>query len=140
MKREKIKMGRKIFISYRADDEGTRYKNLLVAWSRNDNGYFDIKYEDTSVGVSINSTDAAYIKRVIKSKIDSSDTVLVLVGKNTAGSEWVNWEIETADEKGKKFVVVKIDNSYDSPMAIFGKGAIWAKSFKYESIKKAIDG
>ena len=133
-------MGKKLFISYRADDEGTKYKNTLVMWSKNDNGYFDIKFEDTSIGVSINSEDANYIKRRIKEKIEESKTVLVLIGKETHKSEWVEWEIEKASELNKKLVAVKIDNSYISPNAIFGKGARWAKSFKYESIKKAIDG
>ena len=133
-------MAKKIFISYRADSEGSLYKNLLVAWSKNDNGYFDIKYEDNSVGISINSTNAAYIKRVIKNKIEISNTVLVLIGENTADSEWVNWEIETAADMGKKIVAVKIKNSYISPTSVYGKGAAWAKSFSYESIKKAIDG
>lgn len=133
-------MGKKIFVSYRADSEGNKYKNLLVAWSKNDNGYFDIKFEDTSIGVSINSNDADYIKRRIREKITESKTVLVLIGKETYKSDWVEWEIEKAAELNKKLVAVKIDNSYTSPSAIFGKGATWAKSFKYESIKKAIDG
>lgn len=29
-------MADKVFVSYRADDEGTKHKNLLVAWSAND--------------------------------------------------------------------------------------------------------
>lgn len=133
-------MSNKLFVSYRADEEGTRYKNLLVAWSENDNGYFDIKFEDTSIGISINSSDANYIKRRIREKISESETVIVLIGENTYKSEWVEWEIEKAYELNKKLVAVKIKNSYTSPSAIFGKGATWAKSFNYESIKKAVDG
>lgn len=132
-------MSKKIFVSYRADDEGTMYKNLLVAWSKNDNGHFDIKFEDTSIGVSINSTNASYIKSKIKEKIKESKTVLVLIGEETHKSDWVEWEIETAAELNKKLVAVKIENSYSSPLAILLKGAKWAKSFKYDSIKKAID-
>lgn len=30
----------KLFVSYRADDEGSRYKNLLVGWSENPNKIF----------------------------------------------------------------------------------------------------
>ena len=132
-------MSNTIFVSYRADSEGGLYKNLLVAWSKNDNGHFDIKFEDTSVGVSLNSTNATYIKSVIKKKIESSDTVLVLVGETTHGSEWVNWEIDKASELGKKIVAVKIKSSYTTPSSLYGKGASWAHSFTYENIKKAID-
>ena len=133
-------MAKKLFVSYRADEEGNKYKNLLVAWSKNDNGYFDIKFEDTSIGVSINSDDADYIKRRIREKISESRTVLVLIGKDTHKSDWVEWEIDKAVELKKKLVAVKIKNSYTSPSNLFGKGATWAKSFTYESIKKAIDG
>ncbi len=133
-------MSKKLFISYRADDEGNQYKNLLVAWSKNDNGYFDIKFDDTSIGVSINSKDADYIKSRIKEKIKDSKTVLVLIGKETHKSDWVNWEIDKAVELKKKIVAVKIDKSYTSPSSVLGIGASWAQSFKYDSIKKAIDG
>jgi|SRR5690625_2027953 len=133
-------MAKKLFVSYRADEEGNKYKNLLVAWSKNDNGYFDIKFEDTSIGVSINSDDEDYIKRRIREKISESRTVLVLIGKDTHKSDWVEWEIDKAVELKKKLVAVKIKNSYTSPSNLFGKGATWAKSFTYESIKKAIDG
>lgn len=132
-------MSKTLFVSYRADSEGNSYKNLIVAWSKNDNGHFDIKFEDTSVGIGINSTNASYIKSVIKKKILSSDTVLVLIGENTAASDWVNWEIDTAFSLNKKIVAVKIKNSYTSPSSIYGKNASWAKSFTYEAIKKAID-
>lgn len=132
-------MGRKIFVSYRADSEGDLYKKLLVAWSKNDNGHFDIKFEDTSIGVSINSTNADYIKRRIREKINESQTVLVLIGKETHKSDWVDWEIKKSVELKKKIVAVKIKNSYISPPAVVGIGATWARSFNYDSIKKAID-
>lgn len=62
------------------------------------------------------------------------------ISENTKDSDWVNWEIETAANLNKKLVAVKIKNSYASPDSIYGKGASWAKSFTYDSIKKAIDG
>ena len=77
----------KIFVSYRADDEGTLHKNLLVAWSRNDSFFPEIKFHDTSIGTSINSVNANYIKSVIKDRIKESDIVLCLVGKNTGNSD-----------------------------------------------------
>ena len=76
----------KLFVSYRADDEGSRYKNLLVGWSENPNKIFDVKFEDTSIGISINSTNAYYIKRKIKEKIESSNKVICIIGENTHSS------------------------------------------------------
>ncbi|QUG82743.1 TIR domain-containing protein [Bacillus nitratireducens] len=132
-------MAKKVFVSYHSAVEDTRYKNLLVAWSANDNSHFDIKFDDTSVGVSINSTNANYIKSVIKGKITESSVFLCLIGENTHNSDWVKWEIDKAVELGKKIVAVKISNSYTSPTNILGVGASWAKSFTYDSIKTALD-
>ncbi|KYG34924.1 TIR domain-containing protein [Alkalihalobacillus trypoxylicola] len=132
-------MAKKVFVSYHSALEDTRYKNLLVAWSKNDNGYFDLKFDDTSVGVSINSTNATYIKSVIKGKISDSSVFLCLVGENTHNSDWVKWEINKAVELGKKVVAVKIKSSYQTPENLYGIGAKWAMSFTYESIKKALN-
>lgn len=130
----------KVFISYRADDEGTRYKNLLVAWANNDHkNFFNFKFIDQSIGISIKSSDAQYIKKRIKEKIEASDKVVCIVGKNTASSDWVNWELEYAHTLGKPIAAIKIDRSYTTPINLFGVNAKWAKSFTYEAIKKAID-
>lgn len=132
-------MAKKVFISYHSDTEGTNHKNLLVAWSKNDNGHFDIKFDDTSVGVSIKSDNATYIKSVIKSKMRDSSVILFLIGENTHKSEWCKWEMEKAVELNKKIVAVKIKSTYKTPLELYGVGAKWAMSFTYESIKKAID-
>ena len=55
----------KIFVSYRDDEEGRTHKNLLVAWSEN-KSFPEISFYDNSVGTSINSENAKYIKFQIK--------------------------------------------------------------------------
>lgn len=132
-------MADKLFVSYRADAEGELYKNLLVAWSNNDNGHFDIKFDDTSIGVSINSDNANYIKRRIKEKIKESSKFLLLIGKSTYLSDWCAWEIEQAVAMKKKIIAVKIKSEYQPPQEVYGVGASWATSFNYNAIKKAID-
>jgi hypothetical protein len=132
-------MAKKVFVSYHSAKEDTTHKNLLVAWSKNDNGTFDIKFDDTSVGVSINSTNATYIKSVIKGKISESPIFLCLIGENTHKSDWVKWEIDKAIELKKKIVAVKIQKSYTSPSNILNIGASWAQSFTYDSIKNALN-
>lgn len=128
-------MTKKVFISYRNDAEGGRHKNLLVAWSKNDS-FLDFKFNDLSIGTSINSTNANYIKSVIKRKISECDTVLCLVGENTADSDWVNWELEKAVELNKQILAVKINNSYNSPEKLKSIGADWVRSFTLASIKE----
>lgn len=132
-------MANSVFISYRADNEGSLYKNLLVAWSESSSDhFFDFKFVDTSIGVSINSENADYIKRVIIERIKKSSYILCLIGENTHSSDWVNWELEKAVELGKPLVAVKIKKEYISPLKIQRVGAKWAHSFGYEAIKKAI--
>lgn len=129
----------KLFVSYRADDESTKYKNLLVAWSESPNlNFFEVKFEDTSIGVSINSEDANYIKRRIREKLENSSRVICLIGKSTHQSEWVRWEIEKAFELNIPITAIKINSAYTTPYVLYNKNVSWAYSFKYESIKNAL--
>lgn len=127
---------KKVFISYDYDNDKS-YKNLLLAWDANSD--FDFSFDDTSADVSINSTDAAAIKRAISAKINNSTYFLCIIGKKTYESAWVKWEISKAVELSKKIVAVKIDSTNTSPDEILGIGASWAMSFTFESIKTAID-
>ena len=126
----------KIFISYDYDND-KHYKNLLVAWDKNK--LFDFKFYDASVDVSVDSEDANYIKRVIRERIQGASHFLCIVGKYTYKSEWIEWEIDKAVELKKRIAAVKTDQSNTSPSAILSVGASWAKSFSFESIKKAIE-
>ncbi len=127
---------KKVFVSYDYDNDKS-YKNLLLAWDANKK--FDFSMYDHSVDVSVNSTNAAAIKRVISSRIGQSTYFLCIVGKTTHKSSWVAWEIAKAVELKKKIVAVKIDSSNTSPAGLLGIGASWAMSFTYESISNAID-
>ncbi|HEY8357412.1 MAG TPA: TIR domain-containing protein [Ramlibacter sp.] len=46
------------------------------------------------------------IKRLLRMKMSWASTVVVLIGKNTHKRPWVDWEINTAKEKGKRIVGV----------------------------------
>ncbi|MFT8928478.1 MAG: TIR domain-containing protein [Sporolactobacillus sp.] len=132
-------MAQKVFVSYHSSEEGTMYKNLLAAWSANDNGSFDLKFDDLSIGVSINSDNASYIKSKIKERINNCKTFVAIIDEDYADSDWCKWEDEKAVALGKKIVVVKIKNTYTTPSELLNIGASFAMSFTYEAIKKAID-
>ena len=125
-----------IFISYDYDFD-KHWKNLLVAWDKN--GEFDFAFYDASVDVSVDSTDAAAIKRVISARINGATHFLCIVGKHTHKSGWVKWEIEKAVDLRKKLIAVKTDVENTSQYAILGVGASWAMSFTFDAIKKAVD-
>lgn len=130
-------MAKKIFISYDYDND-KHYKNLLKAWDAN--GTFDFSFDDHSADVSINSTDAAAIKRAISAKINNATYFLCIVGAKTHNSSWVKWEIEKAVELNKKIVAVKTSSTNATPSALLGVGAKWAMSFTEPSIVSAING
>ena len=125
-----------IFISYDYDND-KQWKNLLVAWDKNDD--FAFTFYDASVDVSVNSTDAAAIKRVISARINGATCFLCIVGEHTHKSGWVKWEIEKAVEIERKLIAVKTDAGNTSPDDILGVGASWAMSFTFDAIKKAVD-
>lgn len=125
-----------VFVSYDFDND-RRYKNMLLAWDENDQ--FDFKIYDSSVDVSVDSSDAGPIRRVISQRIDESDVFLCMVGKHAHKSEWIDWEIEKATELDKNFAAVKIDRGNTSPDGLLGKDANWAHSFNFESVKSAIE-
>jgi len=127
---------KKIFISYDYDND-KHYKNLLVAWDKNKE--FDFSFYDMSVDVSVNSDDAAVIKRVISARINNSTHFLCIVGKYTHKSGWVKWEIEKAVDLKKKIVAVKIQKDYTTPLPLYGVGTKWALSFTFASIKQALE-
>jgi len=129
-------MARKIFISYDYDND-KHYKNLLVAWDKNKE--FDFNFYDQSVDVSVNSDDAAAIRRVISARISDSTLFLCLIGTQTHQSNWIDWEIRKAIELKKKIVAVKINSTNSSPSALIGNTDAWAMSFTFDSIKNAIE-
>ena len=128
---------KRVFISYDYDND-KHYKNLLLAWDANKE--FDFTLYDQSVDVSVDSNDAAAIKRVISARINDSSHFLCIVGKQTHRSGWVKWEINKAVEFEKKIVAVKTESANTSPPALQGIGALWAMSFSFDAIKKAVDG
>ena len=127
---------KKVFISYDYDND-RHYKNLLVAWDANKE--FDFSFYDASVDVSVDSDDAAEIKRVISARISNSTHFLCIVGEKTHKSKWVAWEIDKAVELKKKIVAVKTAKDNTTPTGLYGIGATWALSFTFASIKKALE-
>lgn len=129
-------MAKTVFISFDYDND-KHYKNLLLAWDKNND--FDFKLYDGSLRDAINSTNAAYIKSQIRPKIIAAPYFLCLVGKESSKSDWINWEVDVAVAASKKLIGVKIEKANSSPAGLLGNGATWALSFNFDAIKKAID-
>lgn len=88
-----------------------------------------------------NANNEDYIKSLIRPQIEWAGTVVVLIGKNTADSDWVRWEIETAAKKDKRIVGVFLQGETDSPIpnALNDYGDALVK-WNSDSIINAING
>lgn len=84
----------RIFISHSWSypDDIVRLHRLLK-----ERGYFNVTFQEATQNEPINSTSAPYIKSVLKSRILSSDIVLGIAGVYASYSEWIAWELETAN-------------------------------------------
>jgi hypothetical protein len=127
---------KKMFVSYDYANDAN-YKNLLLAWAKNSD--FAFSMNDRSVDVSVDSTDAAPIKRVISAGIHGATYFLCLIGKETHKSKWVAWEIDKAIELKKRLVAIKIDKDDETPAGLLDQGASWTLSFTLDGIVQAID-
>jgi hypothetical protein len=92
----------------------------LLAW----HDHVNLEFYDESVRVAYKSENAPYIKSRIREKIHRSSVAVCLLGQNTYQSEWVNWEMATAIEAGKKIVLMGLPRGPSSlilPAAVQGR-------------------
>lgn len=128
-----------IFVSHQHNDadkiEG--FKSLI--------GKHGINMRDSSIYESKLKNDAKneqYIKQeLIKPQMQWAGTVVVLIGKDTAKSDYVNWEIKTAAEMGKRIVGVYLQGAKeeDIPSELIEHGNNLV-GWNGEKIVRAING
>ena len=114
-------VSRHVFISFDHDDLDE--VNLLRGQAKNDKT--DLQFDDHSVKEPYDSTNADYIKRQIREKIDRASVTVVYVSENSATSKWVNWEIEESLKRGKGVVGV---HKGDKPPATLPPALVASKS------------
>jgi len=92
-----------IFISHswKYPDDLKNLRSLLE-----ERGYFNVSFQEASQDEPINSENASYIKSVLKKKILDSDIVLGIAGMYASYSDWIAWELETADNNSIPIVGV----------------------------------
>ena len=83
----------KIFISHSWSypDDLVKLRGLLE-----ERGYFNVEFQEAGNDEPINSENATYIKKALKTKITNSDVVLAIAGMYASYSDWIAWEVETA--------------------------------------------
>ena len=101
-----------VFISFSHED--LNEVNLLRGQAKNENS--DIEFNDWSLKVPFDSKKADYIKRGIRERIRQCSVTVVYISDKTAGSKWVNWEIQESIAMGKGVIAMYKGNS--APMRL----------------------
>lgn len=130
-------------------------KNIFVSHQHNDAdkiealkkliGRHGINMRDSSIyenKLKNNAKNEQYIKQeLIKPQMKWAGTVAVLIGKDTAKSDYVNWEIRTAAEMGKPIVGIYLQGAKEEDIPVelkeYGNALV---GWNGEKIVKAIEG
>ncbi len=101
-------MGRKVFYSFHYDDDNWRVSQIRNMGVVDENiALADNDWEEIKKG-----GDKA-IQSWIDSQIKGRSCTIVLVGRNTAGRKWVNYEIEKSWNEGKGVLGIRIHKLKD---------------------------
>lgn len=130
-------------------------KNIFVSHHHSDADYIfslknliskhDMMMRDSSIyekKLKNNAKNEQYIKQeLIKPQMRWASTVIVLIGKKTSSSDYVNWEIKTAAEMGKRIIGVYLQGAKDedvpSELLEYGSNIV---GWNGEKIIRAING
>lgn len=93
---------RHVFISFAFEDEDE--VNLLRGQAANDKT--ELEFDDFSLKEAIKSKNEDYIKQKIRERIDRVSVTAVYLTKDSAKSEWVEWEIAESLKRGKGVIGV----------------------------------
>ena len=129
-------VSRHVFISFDHDDLDE--VNLLRGQAKNDKT--DLQFDDHSVKEPYDSTNADYIKRNIREKIDRCSVTMVYLTDKTASSKWVNWEIEESLKRGKGVIgVYKGDTPPAKTPPAFQQNGCKAVKWEHSAMTNAIE-
>jgi hypothetical protein len=98
---------RRLFLSFHAEDRQQVQGFRLMAH----NPALNFDFLDASIRAPVDSDDAAYVRQVIRGKIERASIVLCLIGDGTAWRDWVDWELATGRELGKGLCGVRLKGS-----------------------------
>ncbi|MBX2925422.1 MAG: TIR domain-containing protein [Chitinophagaceae bacterium] len=134
---------RHLFISHHHQDDAevTNLTNLLTSKGYDiRNSSVRMKPENQRRMEEKRISDKA-IERILRMKISWASTVVVLIGKDTHTRPWVNWEIDKANEQGKRIVGIYVRGGTEADIpSSLEKYASAIVGWNTDSIVSAIDG
>lgn len=114
-------MTRRIFISYQHEDQLTAKGFNLMRYNEN----LDLEFVGRHLLDPVNSNDPDYISLKIREQIAGSSVTVVLIGDETAESEWIAREIQwSLDKQPSNGVVgIRLNLQADIPQGLKDCGA-----------------
>lgn len=124
-------MTRRVFISYQhADQMKAKGLNLMTH-----NSNVDVDFTGRHLLDPVKSSDPDYIGKKIREQIDGSSATIVLIGSETADSDWVEKEIQWSRDDDKGIIGIRIDPNARIPNALVDAGAEILNWYKPEDVQ-----
>ena len=112
-------MTRRIFISYQHDDRMKAKGFNLLRWNKNVN----LEFVGRHLLDPVDSKNEKYIREQIREQLSGTSVTVVLIGKNTADSDWVADEVKWSLEKKNGVVGIRLEPNVATPPSLFECGA-----------------
>ncbi|MDD4822030.1 MAG: TIR domain-containing protein [Bacteroidales bacterium] len=113
-------MARKSFFSFHFKGDNWRagiVRNSWVTQDREAAGFFDsVEWE------KVKKKNDSDIEAWIDSQLKGTSVTVVLIGENTAGRKWINYEITSSYKKGNGLLGIYIHNLKDKDQKTSNKG------------------
>lgn len=127
---------RHVFISFAFEDEDE--VNLLRGQAANEKT--ELQFDDFSLKEAIKSKNEDYIKQKIRERIDRVSITAVYLTKDSAKSEWVEWEIAESLKRGKGVIgVYKGDTPPAQLPSAFKQYGLKTVKWAHQDLMRAID-
>ena len=123
-------MARQTFFSFYFKDDNSRagvVRNSWVTQERKAAGYFD-----SAEWEKVKKKQDSEIEKWIDGQLNGTSVTVVLIGQNTAGRKWINYEITSSHKKGNGLLGIYIHNinNLDKKHSLKGKNLFTDWTFK----------
>ncbi len=131
-------MARRVFISYQHSDQMKAKGFNLMSHAKN----VDVEFVGRHLLDPVDSTNQDYIRQKVRDQMSGTSVTVVLIGDQTADSDWVAWEIEQSLDKGNGLLGIRVDIGAKIPERLQDCGAEildWDKPEDVHEFTDAID-
>lgn len=119
---------RSIFISYAGEDRPT--VDAMLNWKNQATLDFKLIADRAQPDIS----SEAQVKAYLKSMLDKSNGIIILIGDNTHSKYWVEWEYQYARNNNLKFAIMRVPKSTGGTFRVL-PSSLKAYNFKLNNLR-----